>query len=281
MFALAGYLVLTSLGGGPRPQGLRMLLGAASVAAGILVWKGVYILQPNYSAVFQLFGSYVGTDHSTGMRWVNPFYSVTRVSRRVQSLESAKLKVNDSNGNPIEIAAAVIWRVEDAARAVLQVENYPKFVQIQSETAVRKLASTHPYDDHKEAGASAAGEGGQERAPSLLGGGDDIVNALVAELRTRLAGAGITVDEARITHLAYAPEIAPAMLRRQQAQAIIAARRSIVDGAVDMVHDALTRLGEKNIAIEEDRKASLVSNLLVVLVSDKDATPVVNAGNVY
>jgi regulator of protease activity HflC (stomatin/prohibitin superfamily) len=237
-------------------------------------------LQPNYSAVMQLFGSYIGTDATTGLRWVNPFYTVTKVSRRVQTMESAKIKVNDLNGNPIEIAAAVIWRVRDAAKAVLQVENYAAFVQIQSETSVRKLASSHPYDD-TEADLMKTGRASEAvRVVSLLSGGEEVVQALVEELSTRLAPAGIEVTEARITHLAYAPEIASAMLRRQQAQAIIAARKKIVEGAVDMVKDALDRLQSKDIPVDEERRAALVSNLLVVLVSDKDAAPIVNAGSV-
>src|SRR5215207_8999997 len=230
-------------------------------------------------SVLQLFGSYIGTNATTGLRWVNPFYSVTKVSRRVQTLESAKIKVNDLNGNPIEIAAAVIWRVQDTAKAVLQVENYAAFVQIQSETSVRKLASSHPYDD-TEADLTEAGRASEAaRVVSLLSGGEEVVRALVEELSTRLASAGIEVTEARITHLAYAPEIASAMLRRQQAQAIIAARKKIVEGAVDMVKDALDRLQSKDIPVDEERRAALVSNLLVVLVSDKDAAPIVNAGS--
>lgn len=289
--SMSGYAVLV---GGFVLLGLAAYLGWLSfgrTSAGgllaiviflfcILVGKGLYILQPNYSAVMQLFGSYIGTDATTGLRWVNPLYTVTKVSRRVQTMESARIKVNDLNGNPIEIAAAVIWRVRDAAKAVLQVENYGSFVQIQSETSVRKLASSHPYDDTEAEVAEAGQQSKVSKPVSLLSGGEQVVAALVEELSARLAPAGIEVTEARITHLAYAPEIASAMLRRQQAQAIIAARKKIVEGAVDMVKDALDRLQSKGIPVDEERRAALVSNLLVVLVSDKDAAPIVNAGSV-
>ncbi len=275
LLVVAVYLGWVSLGRGSSSGLLTILI----FFLGVFVWKGLYVLQPNYSAVLQLFGSYIGTDATTGLRWVNPFYSVTKVSRRVQTLESAKIKVNDLNGNPIEIAAAVIWRVQDAAKAVPQVENYAAFVQIQSETSVRKLASSHPYDD-TEADLTEAGRASEAaRVVSLLSGGEEVVRALVEELSTRLAPAGIEVTEARITHLAYAPEIASAMLRRQQAQAIIAARKKIVEGAVDMVKDALDQLQSKDIPVDEERRAALISNLLVVLVSDKDAAPIVNAGS--
>jgi regulator of protease activity HflC (stomatin/prohibitin superfamily) len=288
--SMSGYAVLV---GGFVLLGLAAYLGWLSfgrTSAGgllaiviflfcILVGKGLYILQPNYSAVMQLFGSYIGTDATTGLRWVNPLYTVTKVSRRVQTMESARIKVNDLNGNPIEIAAAVIWRVRDAAKAVLQVENYGSFVQIQSETSVRKLASSHPYDDTEAEVAEAGQQSKVSKPVSLLSGGEQVVAALVEELSARLAPAGIEVTEARITHLAYAPEIASAMLRRQQAQAIIAPRKKIVEGAVDMVKDALDRLQSKDIPVEEERRAALVSNLLVVLVSDKDAAPIVNAGS--
>jgi regulator of protease activity HflC (stomatin/prohibitin superfamily) len=277
LLVLAAYLGWLSFG---RTSGGGLLATAILVFC-IVVWKGLYVLQPNYSAVMQLFGSYIGTDATTGLRWVNPFYTVTKVSRRVQTMESAKIKVNDLNGNPIEIAAAVIWRVRDAAKAVLQVENYAAFVQIQSETSVRKLASSHPSYDDTEADLTETGRASEAaRVVSLLSGGEEVVQALVEELSTRLAPAGIEVTEARITHLAYAPEIASAMLRRQQAQAIIAARKKIVEGAVDMVKDALDRLQSKDIPVDEERRAALVSNLLVVLVSDKDAAPIVNAGSV-
>jgi regulator of protease activity HflC (stomatin/prohibitin superfamily) len=275
LLVLAGYLGWLSFG---RTSGGGLLATAILVFC-IVVWKGLYVLQPNYSAVMQLFGSYIGTDATTGLRWVNPFYAATKVSRRVQTMESAKIKVNDLNGNPIEIAAAVIWRVRDAAKAVLQVENYAAFVQIQSETSVRKLASSHPYDDTETEVAVVDGRSEIAGPVSLLSGGEQVVTALVEELSARLAPAGIEVTEARITHLAYAPEIASAMLRRQQAQAIIAARKKIVEGAVDMVKDALDRLQSKDIPVDEERRAALVSNLLVVLVSDKDAAPIVNAGS--
>lgn len=275
--AVAAYLGWTSLLA-QRSDGL--IAAVLLLLLSLFLLKGLYVLQPNYSAVIQLFGTYTGTDASTGLRWVTPFHTVTRVSRRVQTMESGRIKVNDLNGNPVEIAAAVIWRVRDAAKAVLQVENYTNFVQIQSETSVRKLASSHPYDDAEEAPAGSGPMVDATRPVSLLSGGDEVVRALVEELSSRLAPAGIEVTEARITHLAYAPEIASAMLRRQQAQAIIAARKKIVEGAVDMVKDALDRLQSKEIPVDEERRAALVSNLLVVLVSDKDAAPIVNASSI-
>lgn len=262
------------------------LAGAAVLVVATLAFcHGFYVVQPNTSAVIVLFGRYVGTDSEDGFRWTNPFASVERVSRRTHSLETSVLKVNDGNGNPIEIAAAVMWYVDDAARAALQVESYGKFVKIQAEASVRALASSHPYDHHDdvEPGESdaPAPRTAPERVPSLLGGGDEISKILTAELSDRLEVAGVVVDEARITHLAYAPEIASAMLRRQQAQAIISAKRKIVAGAVDMTKDAIEQLKAKGVDIEEDRRASLVQNLLVVLVADREAAPVVNAGSVY
>ena len=255
----AGYVAYQSFGlsgGGVSlsPSGLG--IAALVAVAGLFMLGGLYVMEPNYSAVLQFFGSYVGTDRSTGLRWVNPLYNVRKVSCRVQTIETSKLKVNDSNGNPVEIATAVLWRVDDAAKAVFRVEDYEEYVSIQAETCVRKLASSHPYDDHSddtpaEAVASAEEPGAthvrapaaRERVPSLLGGGEEVIQALHDELSTRLAGAGLVVEEARITHLAYAPEIAPAMLRRQQAQAIIAARAKIVTGAVQPDEGELPRFG--------------------------------------
>ncbi len=270
-------------------NGWGILLSSLTALAGIAAMSGLYVMEPNYSAVLQFFGAYVGTDRSTGLRWVNPLYSVHKVSCRVQTTEIPQVKVNDQNGNPIEIAAAVVWRVSDAARALLQVEDYEDYIGVQAETCLRHLASSHPYDHHydpdtppdavaKDAVAPAPHKG---RVPSLLDGGEEITGDLVRELSERLATAGIAVDEARITHLAYAPEIAPAMLRRQQAQAVIAAKAKIVKGAVDMCEDAVKQLKGKDIEIEGDRLSALVSNLLVVLVSDKDASPVVNTGSIY
>jgi regulator of protease activity HflC (stomatin/prohibitin superfamily) len=296
-FAILGagaYLAYHSVGMSPQGGFLFNLPGLGLsfllALAGLFMLSGLFVMEPNYSAVLQFFGSYVGTDRSTGLRWVNPLYSVHKVSCRVQTNETAKLKVNDANGNPIEIATAVLWRVEDAAKALFQVENYQQYITIQAETCVRKLASSHPYDHHDDAASTPrdaveeAGkpvQAGKDGVASLLGGGEEVTRALVEELSARLANAGLHVEEARITHLAYAPEIAPAMLRRQQANAVISAKAKIVTGAVDMCHDAVTQLKAKNIDIDGERLAALVSNLLVVLVSDKDASPVVNTGSIY
>jgi regulator of protease activity HflC (stomatin/prohibitin superfamily) len=293
MVGAGAYGVFQSLGlnhGMISANGWGILLSSLLALAGIAAMSGLYVMEPNYSAVLQFFGSYVGTDRSTGLRWVNPLYSVHKVSCRVQTTEIPQVKVNDQNGNPIEIAAAVVWRVSDAARALLQVEDYEDYIGVQAETCLRHLASSHPYDHHYDPetppdavakDAASPEPTARARVPSLLDGGEVITADLVRELSERLAAAGIAVDEARITHLAYAPEIAPAMLRRQQAQAVIAAKAKIVKGAVDMCEDAVKQLKSKDIEIEGDRLTALVSNLLVVLVSDKDASPVVNAGSIY
>lgn len=290
---LAGWMIWHSFGTAPNGLlaisaswiGLGFLVGVAA----LFVMSGIYTVQPNQSAVIVLFGRYVGTDSEDGFRWTNPLAQTQIVSRRVNSFETSVLKVNDGNGNPIEIAAAIVWRVQDAARAKLQVQDYAQYVKIQSEGCLRVLANSHPYDRHD----APKDEDGQpvtdapvpadeiKRVPSLLGGGNEVTDALLEELRERLGVAGIEVDEARITHLAYAPEIAPAMLRRQQAQAIVAARKIMVEGAVGMVKDAFDSLTKKGIPVEDDRRAAMISNMMVVLVSDREATPVVNAGSIY
>lgn len=231
---------------------------------------GFYMLNPNQGAVLQLFGSYIGSTKQPGFWWVFPLITRKRISLRVRNFESGKLKVNDRDGNPIEIAAIVVWNVSDMAEALFNVESYDNFVQIQSEAAVRNLAVSYPYDEH-------LGEG-----MSLRGNTKEIADELKREVQERLAKAGVVVIEARISHLAYAPEIASAMLRRQQANAIIAARQRIVEGAVGMVEMALDKLemGGK-VKLDEERKAAMVSNLLVVLTSDRDAQPVVNTGTLY
>jgi regulator of protease activity HflC (stomatin/prohibitin superfamily) len=218
----------------------------------------------------QLFGKYAGTVHDSGLRWANPFYTKMRVSLRVKNFESSKLKVNDKNGNPIEIAAVIVWEVTDTAEAVFQVDDYEDFVSIQSESALRNLATSYAYDHHEDDDISLRSDPTQISA------------ALKIEVQDRLEKAGVTVIESRISHLAYAPEIANAMLRRQQAMAIIAARRTIVEGAVGMVEMALTKLEERQIVeLDAERKAAMVSNLLVVLCSDEAAQPVVNTGSLY
>ena len=233
-------------------------------------WFGFFMVNPKEGRVLQLFGKYAGTVHLPGLRWANPFYTKMRVSLRVRNFESSKLKVNDKNGNPIEIAAVIVWEVVDTAEAVFQVDDYEDYVSIQSESALRNLATSYAYDHHEEEGIS------------LRSNPIEISEALKGEVQDRLGKAGVNVIEARISHLAYAPEIANAMLRRQQAMAIIAARAKIVEGAVGMVEMALHNLDERNIVeLDAERKAAMVSNLLVVLCSDEAAQPIVNAGSLY
>lgn len=229
---------------------------------------GFYMVAPNEGRVLQLFGQYVGTDRRLGLRWANPFYSKQRVSLRIRNFESGQLKVNDSAANPIEIAAVVVWRVVDTAEAVFEVDDYEDYVAIQSEAAIRNMATSYPYDDHE-------GE-----SITLRGSANEIGDILKAEVQERLGKAGVEVLEARISHLAYAPEIASAMLQRQQASAIVAARSKIVEGAVSMVEAALDQLTQRQIIeLDAQSKASMVSNLLVILCSDRAAQPVVNSGS--
>jgi regulator of protease activity HflC (stomatin/prohibitin superfamily) len=230
---------------------------------------GLFIVNPNEGRVMQLFGAYRGTAKTAGLRWANPFYSKRHISLRVRNFESTRLKVNDSDGNPVEIAAVVVWRVVDTAEAVFEVDNYENYVKVQSEAAVRNLATRYPYD-------------AQEHETSLRGSTASVAKDLQHEIQERLAKAGVEVIEARISHLAYAPEIAAAMLRRQQAGAIIAARQKIVEGAVGMVDMALAKLAESTqVRLDEERKAAMVSNLLVVLCADREAQPVINTGTLY
>lgn len=244
-----------------------------SVLASLVVlicWAGLFMVHPNEARVLQLFGKYVGTCHDPGLRWANPFYAKASVSTRVRNFESSKLKVNDANGSPIEIAAVVVWKVVDTAEALFEVDDYEEFVQIQSESALRNLSTTFPYEPHE-------GEGLALRSDPV-----EIAQALREEIQDRLETAGVTVIEARISHLAYAPEIANAMLRRQQASAIIAARRQIVSGAVGMVQMALDELRQNQVIdLDEERKAAMVSNLLVVLCGEEGAQPVLNTGSLY
>ena len=249
--------------------GLGLLVGVACLA-------GLYMLQPNQAALLTLFGSYRGTDRGDGLRWVNPFYVKKKLSVRARNFNSEKLKVNDLRGNPIEIAAAIVWRIEDTAQATFDVENFEAYVLTQAESAVRHLALSYAYDNLDEPAEGAVHE------VTLRSGTDEVAAALRAELQARFALAGIVVVDAKLTHLAYAPEIAGTMLRRQQAEAIIAARSKIVYGAVGMVEMALKGLAERGLLqLDDERKAAMVSNLLVVLCSDHDATPVVNAGTLY
>ena len=261
-FAIFRSVVAMSIGG------IVVSLIASVVTA--IFWAGFFMVHPNEAKVLQLFGKYVGTVHDSGLKWANPFYSKAAVSTRVRNFESSKLKVNDSRGSPIEIAAVVVWKVFDTAEALFEVDDYEEFVQIQSESALRNLSTSYPYEPHE-------GEGTALRSHPT-----EIAQALREEIQDRLEQAGVTVIEARISHLAYAPEIASAMLRRQQASAIIAARRQLVAGAVGMVDMALDELKKGNIVeLDEERKAAMVSNLLVVLVGEESAKPVVNTGSLY
>lgn len=235
-----------------------------------LAFTGLYSVQPNQAVAITLFGDYRGSDRHTGLRWVLPWYARKKVSVRARNVTSDKLKVNDKRGNPIEIAANVVWRVQDSAKALFDVDNYETFVGIQIDTGLRDIASHYAYDH------------GEEAEPTLRADAEAVAEKLRDELAHRLSVAGIAVDEARLAHLAYAPEIAGAMLRRQQAEAVIAARTTIVMGAVSMVENALQQLSERSVVeLDEERKATMVSNLLVVLCGDRDAQPVVNAGTLY
>ncbi len=247
-------------------------LAVVALIAFFFLAKGMYMLQPNQSALIMLFGSYRGTDYSTGLRWANPFYNKTKVSLRLRNFNSEKLKVNDKRGNPIEIAAAIVWRVSDTARAVLDIDHYEHYVPIQAEAALRHLANEYAYDHVED----------EDSALTLRTGGDELIGKLKRELQERFAKAGLQVEDARLTHLAYAPEIAGAMLRRQQAEAVIGARKQIVLGAVSMVEMALKGLTERGVVeLDTERRAAMVSNLLVVLCAETEATPVINAGSLY
>jgi regulator of protease activity HflC (stomatin/prohibitin superfamily) len=251
------------------PHGLAAL-GIALHILTVFMLKGFFQIAPNEGQVLQLFGKYAGTARTEGLRWTNPFYALRRVSLRVRNFESGKLKVNDSDGNPIEIASVVVWQVIDTAEAVFCVEDYENFVTIQSESALRQMAQNYPYDAHDDG------------KPALRSHGDVINNHLRDEIQARLDKAGVRVIEARISHLAYAQEIAQAMLQRQQANAIVAARERIVEGAVGMVAMALDKLRQQGVVeLDEERKAAMVSNLLVVLCGDRATQPVVNAGTLY
>ena len=236
----------------------------------LLLWVGLFIVNPNEAKVLQLFGKYVGTVHEQGLKWANPFYSKRKISVRVRNFETTKLKVNDKRGTPIEIAAVVVWKVVDTAEALFEVDEFEDYIHVQSEAAVRGMATNYPYDTFDDVEISLTGNIG------------DIAKELQREIQDRLEKAGVKVLEARISHLAYAPEIAGPMLQRQQASAIIAARQKIVEGAVGMVETALDMLSrQKIVQLDEERKAAMVSNLLVVLCSDRATTPVVNTGSLY
>jgi hypothetical protein len=270
VIALLAALVAIGLGG--TASGVRVVAGVVAVAL-VLLAPGFVVIQPNESRVLILFGQYAGTLTEARMWWVNPFTVLWRetISLRVRNFQSERIKVNDASGNPIEIAAVVVWRVTDTAKAVFDVEDFVQFVTVQSETALRHLANQYPYDDY--AGHDTI---------SLRGNSEEVRESLQTELQTRLQSAGIEVLETRLTHLAYAPEIAEVMLRRQQAEAILAARKTMVSGAVGLVQMALAQLADSDLVeLDPERKATMVSNLIVVLSGDHSPTPVINTGTLY
>jgi len=255
-----------------QPEGLALaiIVRIVLLVAAIIMLAGLFTVQPNQGVVLTLFGKYAGTVRKTGLQWANPFYSKRAISLRVRNFETSKMKVNDRDGNPIEIAAVVVWKVVDTAEAAFQVDDYENYVQVQSEAAVRNMATAYPYDTH------------EEHQLSLRGSTQQIAEHLQKEVQDRLMVAGVEVIEARISHLAYAPEIAAAMLQRQQAAAIIAARQKIVEGAVGMVEMALEKLKQSSVVeLDPEQRAAMVSNLLVVLCGERATQPVVNTGTIY
>jgi regulator of protease activity HflC (stomatin/prohibitin superfamily) len=267
LIVLSGYEIVQAA----RDASAPMVVGwSLALVAAILILTGLFVVNPNEGKVLQFFGSYVGTVKRAGLRWANPLYTKKRISQRVRNFESSRLKVNDNEGNPIEIASVVVWRVIDTAEAVFEVDDYNNYVKVQTESALRNLATSYTYDSHDDVQIS------------LRGHTTTVADHLKKEIQDRLARAGVEVMEARISHLAYAPEIAHAMLQRQQAGAIIAARQRIVEGAVGMVEMALDMLSRRDIvALDNERKAAMVSNLLVVLCGDKSTQPIVNTGTIY
>ncbi len=274
LLALSVWQLIATIGAGRAM--LWGILGAVGLfILAVLVLAGLYTLQPNEAAILQLFGAYRGTTRVSGLRATNPFYTRKKVSVRARNLNGERLKVNDKRGNPVDIAAVVVWHVDDTAKAAFDVDDYENFVKVQSEAAVRHLASSFAYDE-----ADSSGDGGRE--PTLLGSADVVAKALERELQARLEQAGVVVEEARLTHLAYAAEIAQVMLRRQQAEAIIAARAKIVHGAVSMVQMALADLSAKQVVeLDDERKAAMVSNLMTVLCAESEVQPVINTGTLY
>ena len=270
LLAIGAGLFLAFIRYAPLGDPFPLVLIALGGALDIVGLLGLFVVQPTQGKALQLFGRYVGTVRTPGLWWANPFYTKRAVSLRTRNFETTKLKVNDHNSNPIEIGAVVVWRVTDTAEALFEVENYEDYVKVQSESALRGLANQYPYDSHDPA------------VTSLSTNTADIAVKLQSEIQERLTKAGVTLNEARISHLAYAPEIAGVMLRRQQANAVIAARQMIVDGAVGMVESALAQLDQKKIVnLDDERKAAMVSNLLVVLCSEQGTQPVVNTGSIY
>jgi regulator of protease activity HflC (stomatin/prohibitin superfamily) len=279
-YAAVALGLATLLGGGALLfSGLRSFTGLAVLAGilllivGIVSLAGLYMQQPNEARILTLFGRYCGSDRNEGLRWANPLKLKRKISLRARNLNAPTLKVNDKRGNPVEISAAVVWRVQDTARAVFEVDDFEAYVRIQAEAAIRHLAAQFAYDEGEDLG---------EKEITLRAGQDEVAAALVMQLQERFGDAGVRVLDAKITHLAYAPEIAQVMLRRQQAEAIISARKKIVLGAVSMVEEALKGLSERCIVdLDDERKAAMVSNLLVVLCSDKETQPIINTGTLY
>ncbi|SDC68135.1 SPFH domain-containing protein [Streptomyces prasinopilosus] len=265
-----GMTISATAVSGNAGKALLIVLGVLIAVAAFLAMCGLNMVAPGEARVVQLFGRYRGTIRQDGLRWVNPFTSRTKISTRVRNHETAVLKVNDAYGNPIELASVVVWRVADTAQATFEVDDYVEFVSTQTEAAVRHIAIEYPYDAHEEDGLS------------LRGNAEEITEKLAVELRARVDAAGVDIIESRFTHLAYAPEIASAMLQRQQAGAVVAARQLIVEGAVGMVETALARIAEQDIVeLDPERKAAMVSNLMVVLCGDRAAQPILNTGTLY
>ncbi|CAM5283776.1 SPFH domain-containing protein [Streptomyces fumanus] len=270
LLAGAGLIAAATAVTATGAKAALIIAGVLVAIAAFLAMCGLNMVAPGEARVVQLFGRYRGTIRQDGLRWVNPFTSRTKISTRVRNHETAVLKVNDAYGNPIELAAVVVWRVEDTAQATFEVDDYIEFVSTQTEAAVRHIAIEYPYDAHEEGGLS------------LRGNAEEITEKLAVELHARVEAAGVQIIESRFTHLAYAPEIASAMLQRQQAGAVVAARRQIVDGAVGMVEMALARIAQEDIVeLDDERKAAMVSNLMVVLCGDRSAQPVLNTGTLY
>ncbi len=272
--ALAFWFLLTGIGTAlvAKTSGPLFISGIVIIVLAVFLLPGFFIINPNEARVLVFFGKYVGTIKENGFFFVNPFYEKRKISLRARNMNGEKLKVNDEVGNPIEIATVIVWQIDNTAKAMFVVDDYNKFILTQSEAAVRKLAGDHPYDNFEDSKAQV----------TLRNGAAIVSEELESELEARLERAGIKILEARISHLAYAPEIAGAMLQRQQAQAVVAARATIVEGAVGMVEMALDKLNERDIVkLDEERKAAMVSNLLVVLCSDRAVNPVVNAGSIY
>jgi regulator of protease activity HflC (stomatin/prohibitin superfamily) len=272
ILAVVGAMSMVHANSTPSEAPMWIIIGVLCIAASVVMFKGLVVVEPNYGIVLTFFGEYVGTVKTNGLQFVNPLYNKLKVSLRSQSLESTRLKVNDKLGNPIEIAAVIVWQIKDSYKSVFDVTNFNEYIKNQSEAAVRHLATSYPYDNIEDENARI----------TLRDGGQEVIDQLEAELSERLSNAGVTIIEARISHLAYAAEIAGAMLQRQQATAIVAARTKIVEGAVGMVEMALSMLSEKEIVtLDDEKKAAMVSNLMVVLCGEKAASPVLNTGTLY